>query len=191
MVINRQRRVSVASPLLEQFFARIAKLLQIAPDAATVCLVTNAQIARWNRAYRGKAKPTDVLSFPAEPVATKNRIARNGSTKLPQKGSVFVGRGFSHDLGAPTSGVLTPEDRGKPSHRRRYSAPRNPSYLGDIAIAPAVARRNAQQSGRAFDDEMRVLMLHGVLHLLGYDHETDSGQMERLELRLRRQLGIQ
>ncbi|HEV2617187.1 MAG TPA: rRNA maturation RNase YbeY [Candidatus Acidoferrales bacterium] len=158
MVINRQRRVSVASPLLEQFFVRIARLLQIAPDAATVCLVTNAQIARWNRTYRGKAKPTDVLSFPAEPVAMKKRIARKGPTS--------------------TTG-------------RRHSPSRNGSYLGDIAIAPAVARRNAQQSGRAFDDEMRILMLHGVLHLLGYDHETDRGQMERLELRLRRQLGIQ
>ena len=157
MIINRQRRMSVASPPLERFFARIAKLLDISPDAATVCLVTNAQIARWNRLYRGKAKPTDVLSFPAEAVATKKRAARNGYESA---------RGL------------------------RHSPSRNGSYLGDIAIAPAVARRNAQESGRAFDDEMRVLMLHGVLHLLGYDHESDSGQMERLELRLRRQLGI-
>ncbi|MGB6821945.1 MAG: rRNA maturation RNase YbeY [Candidatus Acidiferrales bacterium] len=156
MVINRQRRVSVASPSLEQFFARIARLLGISPRAATVCLVTNAQIARWNRLYRGKAKPTDVLSFPSEAVATKKRTAGGG----------------------------------KRSPSRRHSAPRNGSYFGDIAIAPAVARRNAQQSGRAFDDEMRVLMLHGLLHLLGYDHERDSGQMERLELRLRSQLGI-
>jgi len=157
MVINRQRRVSVASPSLKRFFARIAKLLDISPDAATVCLVTNAQIARWNRTYRGKAKPTDVLSFPAEAAATKK-----------------------HTVG-----------RGKPSLSRRYSPSRNGSYLGDIAIAPAVARRNARESGRAFEDEMRVLMLHGLLHLLGYDHESDGGQMERLELRLRRQLGIQ
>lgn len=158
MVINRQRRVSVASPSLEQFFARIARLLHISPDAATVCLVTNAQITRWNRLYRGKAKPTDVLSFPSEAVTTKKRAARNGS---------------------------------KSAHGLRHSPSRNGSYLGDIAIAPAVAHRNAQQSGRSFDDEMRVLMLHGLLHLLGYDHETDTGQMERLELRLRRQLEIQ
>jgi probable rRNA maturation factor len=157
MVINRQRRVSVAPPSLEQFFARIAKLLRIPPDGATVCLVSNAQIARWNRTYRGKAKPTDVLSFPAEAVATRKRTARNGS---------------------------------KPARGLRDSHSSNGSYLGDIAIAPAVARRNARQSGRAFGDEMRILMLHGLLHLLGYDHETDTGQMERLELRLRRQLGI-
>jgi len=157
MVINRQRRVSVASPSLEQFFARITRVLHISPDAATVCLVTNAQIARWNRLYRGKTKPTDVLSFASEPIATNRRATRNGSRS----------------------------PRG-----RRHSTPRNGSYLGDIAIAPAVARRNAQQSGRSFDDEMGILMLHGLLHLLGYDHETDAGQMERLELRLRRRLGI-
>jgi probable rRNA maturation factor len=63
-------------------------------------------------------------------------------------------------------------------------------YLGDIAIAPAVARRNAQALGRSLPDELRVLILHGVLHLLGYDHETDRGEMERIEARLRRRLGI-
>ena len=65
-----------------------------------------------------------------------------------------------------------------------------PGYLGDIAIAPAVARRNALRFGRAFDHEMRILILHGILHLLGYDHETDAGQMDRREHRLRRDLGL-
>jgi probable rRNA maturation factor len=63
-------------------------------------------------------------------------------------------------------------------------------YLGDIAIAPAAARRNAKSLGRSFAEELRVLILHGVLHLLGYDHETDRGEMERIESRLRRRLGI-
>jgi probable rRNA maturation factor len=62
--------------------------------------------------------------------------------------------------------------------------------LGDIAIAPAVARRNALRFGRSFDQEMRMLILHGLLHLMGYDHESDSGQMERRENRLRRELGL-
>lgn len=61
---------------------------------------------------------------------------------------------------------------------------------GEIAISPAAARRNARALGRALDEEMRVLILHGLLHLAGYDHETDTGQMERRELRLRRRLGI-
>ena len=64
-------------------------------------------------------------------------------------------------------------------------------YLGDIAIAPSVARRNAPAFGRTFEKEMRILILHGVLHLMGYDHETDSGQMNRREMRLRRRLGLE
>jgi probable rRNA maturation factor len=62
--------------------------------------------------------------------------------------------------------------------------------LGDIAIAPAVAKRNARNYGRTLPAELKILMLHGVLHLLGYDHETDRGEMERAEKRLRRRLGL-
>jgi probable rRNA maturation factor len=63
-------------------------------------------------------------------------------------------------------------------------------FLGDIAISPKVARRNANSLGRELPEELKVLILHGVLHLLGYDHETDRGEMERIEGRLRRKLGI-
>jgi len=63
-------------------------------------------------------------------------------------------------------------------------------FLGDIAISPAVARRNAYSLGRSLSREIHVLILHGVLHLLGYDHETDRGEMDRVEGRLRRRLGL-
>jgi probable rRNA maturation factor len=63
-------------------------------------------------------------------------------------------------------------------------------FLGDIAISPRVARRNAKSLGRQLPEELKVLILHGVLHLLGYDHETDRGEMERIEMRLRRKLGV-
>jgi probable rRNA maturation factor len=62
--------------------------------------------------------------------------------------------------------------------------------LGDIAIAPETAQRYAKKSGRSLATEIRVLMLHGILHLMGYDHESDNGQMKRIEQRLRRRLGI-
>jgi probable rRNA maturation factor len=62
--------------------------------------------------------------------------------------------------------------------------------LGDIAISPATARRNARKLGRTLASELQVLILHGVLHLLGYNHETDRGRMDRVETRLRRRLGI-
>ncbi len=64
------------------------------------------------------------------------------------------------------------------------------SYLGDIAIAPETARRYAKKNGRSLNNELRVLILHGVLHLLGYDHETDRGEMDRIEQKLRRRFGL-
>jgi probable rRNA maturation factor len=77
--------------------------------------------------------------------------------------------------------------------RRKHSRGRkvkSTAFLGDIAISPATARRNAKKLGRSLPSELRVLILHGVLHLLGYDHETDRGLMDRVEGRLRRRLGL-
>jgi probable rRNA maturation factor len=64
------------------------------------------------------------------------------------------------------------------------------AFLGDIVIAAGVARRQAIAAGHSFGVEARVLALHGLLHLLGYDHETDGGAMSRLETRLRRKGGL-
>lgn len=140
MIFNRQRRVRVSISPLEEFLERVRKMVRLPEDALTVCLVSDASIARWNESLRGKTGPTDVLSFPANGNGTKSR-KRQG-------------------------------------------------YLGDIAIAPAVARRNARRLGRTFDNELRILILHGVLHLMGYDHEADHGEMERRERGLRRRLGV-
>ena len=62
--------------------------------------------------------------------------------------------------------------------------------LGDIAISLETAARQARQNGLTLNGELSQLILHGLLHLLGYDHETDNGDMNRLELRLRKRLGI-
>ena len=62
--------------------------------------------------------------------------------------------------------------------------------LGDVAISVETAARQAKDNGLPFDNEVAQLILHGLLHLSGYDHETDNGEMNRLELRLRRQLKI-
>ncbi|MGB8542049.1 MAG: rRNA maturation RNase YbeY [Candidatus Acidiferrales bacterium] len=156
MILNRQRQVRISVDDLEKFSARVRKLLKIPADAITVCLVSSADIAKWNRAYRGKNKPTDVLSFTTDEPSVKRRIG-----KLPRK---------------RTSAKSDVDD----------ATP----YWGDIAIAPAIARQNARRFGREFNDEMRILILHGMLHLMGYDHETDNGQMDRREMRLRRQLGL-
>jgi probable rRNA maturation factor len=63
-------------------------------------------------------------------------------------------------------------------------------YLGDVVIAAGVARRQARAAGHSLQAEIRVLALHGLLHLLGYDHERDDGRMARLERRLRRRGGL-
>ena len=65
-----------------------------------------------------------------------------------------------------------------------------PGELGDVVIALGVARRQAAEAGHSLAIEFRVLALHGLLHLLGYDHEQDGGQMRRLEQRLRRKGGL-
>ena len=62
--------------------------------------------------------------------------------------------------------------------------------LGDIAISVETAAAQAKENGLTFDTEIAQLILHGLLHLSGYDHETDNGEMNRLELRLRKKLGI-
>jgi len=65
-----------------------------------------------------------------------------------------------------------------------------PGQLGDIVIASGVARRQARRAGHPVQVELRVLALHGLLHLLGYDHDQDDGRMAQVERRLRRKGGL-
>ena len=70
----------------------------------------------------------------------------------------------------------------------RAPDPEGLRHLGDILISVPQAARQARAAGHSLDRELRVLLVHGYLHLLGYDHETDSGQMLRLQRRLTRRL---
>ena len=153
MILNRQRAVRVARRPLELFLARVRRELGIGPADVTICLVSDAEIARMNEAFRKKKGPTDVLSFPV--------ADRRAPASLPR--------------------------RRKPGSERRS---KSEGFLGDVAISPATARRNAKKLGRTLPSELQILILHGVLHLLGYDHETDRGQMDRVEARLRRKLRL-
>jgi len=79
--------------------------------------------------------------------------------------------------------------------REPFSAPgsqgkRLPTPLGDVVIAVGRARQQARAARHLFDTELRILALHGLLHLLGHDHETDDGEMARLERRLRHKAGL-
>jgi len=153
MILNRQRAVRVARRPLELFLARVQRALALGDADATICFVSDSEIARMNEAFRKKKGPTDVLSFPAIPRRAPASLSRSR----------------------------------KQGPRRKV---KSAVFLGDIAISPATARRNARKLGRTLASELQVLILHGVLHLLGYDHETDRGQMDRVETRLRRRLGI-
>jgi len=112
---------------------------------AAIVLVDNETIAELNEIHRGKAGPTDVLSFPLEE-------ARPG---VPP--------------------VRTPD--GPPLH------------LGDVFIAPDVVGRNAAEHGVDFGDELALVTVHGILHLLGWDHEDDD-EAEAMEARERKYLAV-
>ena len=108
-------------------------LVALAPKAGSLAarLTSDAELRRLNRTFRGKDKPTDVLSFPGERTAD----------------------GY---------------------------------HVGDIVISVPTARRQAAEAGHGLQRELQILLLHGLLHCLGYDHETDDGAMERRERRLRK-----
>jgi probable rRNA maturation factor len=121
----------------------LARFLAEARQAAclggqvSLLLTTDAGQRSLNRRFRGKNKPTDVLSFPSDP-----------------------------------------------------TLPGAKSIAGDLSISVPTARRQAAQQGHSLSTEIKVLILHGVLHLAGYDHETDSGEMALRERRLRTRLRL-
>jgi probable rRNA maturation factor len=65
-----------------------------------------------------------------------------------------------------------------------------PKLAGDIAISAEIAAANADELGHSVDTELKILILHGLLHLVGYDHETDAGEMQAKESRLRQRLKL-
>ena len=99
--------------------------------------------------------------------------------------------------------VLVTGNRRMQELNRRFRAKNSPTDVlafpasangrsagGDIAISAVIAARNAKRLGHSLEEEVKVLLLHGMLHLAGYDHERDSGAMARREQRLRRKLRL-
>lgn len=110
------------------------------PAEVSVVLLNDQQMRCYNREYRQKDYPTDVLSFPVNEIQ---------------------------------------EELSKGSRRHTF-------YLGDILISMERTAIQAHEKGHTIQKELKILLLHGVLHLLGYDHEVDDGQMERVERKLRK-----
>jgi probable rRNA maturation factor len=131
--ISIENRSSARLPRgpLTMFANQVRSAVRLKGDVA-ILITSNAELKRLNREFRGKNKPTDVLSFPSD-------------------------------------------SRG---------------YAGDIAISAEIARASAREHGLTLTEETKVLILHGMLHLAGYDHETDNGQMARKEQLLRRRFGL-
>jgi probable rRNA maturation factor len=134
MVILQKRVAGLNEKSLDRFVAR-AKRAAGVRGAVTILVTSNIELRRLNHRFRGKDKPTDVLSFPAEMISG--------------------GR-----------------------------------FAGDVAISAEIAGQNARRLGHPPAEEVKVLVLHGLLHLAGYDHESDNGTMARREARLREQLGL-
>jgi probable rRNA maturation factor len=95
--------------------------------------------------------------------------------------------------------ILNRRFRGKNKTTDVLTFPADDSYaepasdarpLGDIVISVDQARRQAATEGHAIATEIRYLVVHGILHALGYDHETDQGEMNALELRVRQAVGL-
>jgi probable rRNA maturation factor len=103
-----------------------------------------------------------------------------------------MNRRFRNKQG-PTDVLSFPTRRAKALGAGRFSGAKQRRwgrYVGDIVISPETARRYARRGTRSLTAELRVLILHGMIHLAGYDHEQDDGEMLRLERRLRRRLGL-
>lgn len=149
MILNRQRRISVAMEPLARFCERVRRELGFPEESVTICFVSDPAMARMNRKFRDKQGPTDVLSFPARRTKARRTRSLRGARE-------------------------TVSDH----------------YVGDIVIAPETARRYARLRSHGLASELQVLILHGMVHLAGYDHETDNGEMVHLERRLRRRLGL-
>jgi probable rRNA maturation factor len=133
---------------------------------------------------RGANVPVKPLEDFFERVRKELRFPQNAVTIqfISDAAMARLNQNFRHKRG-PTDVLSFPANGGS---KPRQTAP----YIGDIAISPQTARRNARRFSRTFPAEMRILILHGMLHLAGFDHESDQGEMDRLERRLRRRLGV-
>lgn len=129
--------------------------------------------------YRRKPASLDLPALEAFAQVLRQRVARGrefhcritNDAELQTLNNQFCGKDY------PTDVLSFPADPGD-------------ERIGDIAVSLNRARAQAREFGHSAEDELRILLLHGVLHLTGLDHESDSGQMRRAESRWRKKLGL-
>jgi rRNA maturation RNase YbeY len=161
MILNQQRCYALPRSVLHVYVQDLKRRLRLARRDFNVCFVDDAAIKNLNATYRHKDRATDVLSFPWDETT-------GGATRQ-------AGRRAKARRPVGAASLAGGEFKG---------------FLGDIVISAETARRNAQGEGHSTVNEIRWLILHGVLHLLGYDHEHDNGEMTALELAWRERLEI-
>jgi ssRNA-specific RNase YbeY (16S rRNA maturation enzyme) len=185
LVANGEGRRESA-PGITRWLARLAPLR--ARGVVSVALVSDARVRALNRQYRGRDYATDVLSFPSEgPSGPLKHTGPNAKGRMHQCGHEPMSSARAHEC----------------NHARTHSAflhsaflhsaltpPSSERFLGDIVVARGIARRQARAAGHSELMELRVLVLHGLLHLLGYDHDRDNGAMARVERSLRLKGGL-
>jgi probable rRNA maturation factor len=124
------------------------------------------------RSARGIVTVAVVSDARVKALNRKYRKTNSATDVLSFPGDLFPGKG---------SGAISAR-----GHRKLHHT----LFLGDIVIARGIARKQAKFLGHSVSCEIRVLALHGLLHLLGYDHDSDDGRMARVEARLRRKAGL-
>ena len=163
MILNLQDKDIVNASRLSEYVGELRRALGLGRRDCNICLVNDREMRRLNALYRGTDRATDVLAFPWD------------APERPIPARTKRGRGQRRQASSGLAACVEIEFR---------------NHLGDIVISVETAKRNARQEGHSTLNEIRWLILHGLLHLLGYDHESDQGEMNRLELALRTRLGI-
>ncbi|HEV7646054.1 MAG TPA: rRNA maturation RNase YbeY [Pyrinomonadaceae bacterium] len=114
-------------------------------------------------------------------------VAFISDRRMKELNNFFRGKNLTTDV---LSFPHAPDNFGNSSASAEIVEGDDKEFLGDIVISAEQAERQAKENGLTLENEIEQLILHGILHLCGYDHETDSGEMNRLELKLRKKLGI-
>ena len=180
-VVNLQRKVKIDLASVRKYISEVeAKVDELEGRTFSVGFISDDRMQSLNSTFREKDSTTDVLSFPFEP-----EDFEQGSP--PYEGGV---------ASASDDGVVHLDDKQKPENPLPAEAgllfrkEKSLRFLGDIVISAQQAERQAKANKLTFEREIKQLILHGVLHLCGYDHETDKGEMNARELQLRKELKI-
>ncbi len=165
---NRQKRVPVETRWLRRVGERTLSALARPTAECSVLLVDDSAIAALNRTYRGVAGPTDVLAFPM----TEGRFGASWPSS----------RALRQPQGMRRAQPSGPE-------QGRGTQAEGPDLLGDIVISAETARRQARPATGGLRAELALLLVHGILHLVGYDHGT-AKERQRMWQKQRAILGV-